>query len=94
MTILRRGTPGIALLRVLPEERLADTQFFQQGLPRIYFTLLITSPKIIHAYIGQLSQAWLPLAPSYAQVGFWLLLSLILLYLLRWIYILIKLMLF
>ena len=86
VALIRQGIIGITLLRVLPEERLTDAQFLGRGLPRIYFTLLITSPKVMHAYIGQLSQAWLPLPSYYAQVVFWMLPSLIVLYLLRWIY--------
>jgi hypothetical protein len=86
VALIRQGTIGITLLRVLPEEQLPDIKFLEQGLPRIYFTLLTSSPHILHTYIGDLSQAWLPLPPYYAQVGFWVLLSLIVLYPLRWIY--------
>jgi hypothetical protein len=52
--------------------------------------LLITSPRTLHTFVGELGQTYTHLAPRYTQTAFWLLLSLVVLIVLGWCYTLIR----
>jgi len=90
LRLLKSGRAGITLLRVLPETKLQDTQFLGKSIPRLLFDLLITSPRTLHRYIGQLGHQYVPLHPRYIQIAFWWLLNLCVLLLLGGFYRIVK----
>jgi hypothetical protein len=91
MALIRLGAPGIALLRVLPENRLENSEFLSQSFPRLLFTLLTTSPQTLHRYVGALGPSYSAyVTPRVVQIAFWTLFSLIVLCLAGWFYDLVK----
>lgn len=76
LRLLKLGSAGTTLLRVLPDTKLQDSKFLSRSFPSLMFNLLMTSPRTVHAYIGALGHAYVSFDPRYLQMAFWMLLSL------------------
>jgi hypothetical protein len=90
LRFLKVGPVGTTLLRVLPEAKLQDSEFLSRSFPSLMFNLLITSPRTVHAYIGELGREYASLDHRYLQMAFWMLLSLCVLIVFGGIYGIIK----
>lgn len=84
--LVRQGTMGVNLLRLLPEAKLRDESFLNAALPVTLLKLLVTSPRTLHAYVGLLGETYLPVDARYLQVVFWMLLSLAVFSVFGWLY--------
>lgn len=76
LRFINAGRIGLTLLRVLPEDLIEknDRQILRDSLPRLIFALIVTAPRTMHVYIGELSQTLFALQPHYLQLIFWIVL--------------------
>lgn len=90
--LAQQGTTGILLLRVMPNALWEEhaSQLAESGLPGILFILARYAPQRFHQYIGLLGQMVLHLPPIYAQLIFWTLICLFLLFLGRGLVLLVR----
>ena len=85
LQLAKYGRIGAALLPVIPEEMWqAEEQTFR--LSRLYLSLLWRHPEQFHEYIGSLGPAIFSLHPFYMQLVFWVLVVMCLLYVVRGLY--------
>jgi hypothetical protein len=82
MNLASKGQPGVILLSVIPADfwQKDDKQPVRYSLPGAYFSLLTRYPRRFHQYIGLLGEDLVSVKASYAQLFFWTITSLLLLY--------------